>query len=202
MNSNNRLIALSAELLKTYRAFLRARWSRMLLRFRYGSALRCLKHRGKNLRIEQHVQFSDAQNILLGNDILICQGVILRPRRNQIFIDDGSSINPYVCIFGKVRIGKYATIAPNVMVFGGNHAIDGIDVPMIQKGRSDIRGIEIGDDVWLGASSVILDGVSIGKGAVVGAGSVVTKDVQGYDIVAGNPARRIGSRLDLKSGDR
>ena len=56
------------------------------------------------------------------------------------------------------------------------------------------KGIIIGNDVWLGASVIICDGVTIGDGVVVGAGSVVTKSIPDYEIWAGNPARKIGSR--------
>lgn len=55
--------------------------------------------------------------------------------------------------------------------------------------------VEIGDDVWIGYGAIVLSGVTVGRGAVVAAGAVVTKDVAPYDIVAGNPARTVGSRF-------
>ena len=66
--------------------------------------------------------------------------------------------------------------------------------PMIQQRCPPNVGIVIGNDVWIGANSVILDGVKIGEGAIIGAGSVVTKDVKSFAIVAGNPARFIKKR--------
>jgi acetyltransferase-like isoleucine patch superfamily enzyme len=61
--------------------------------------------------------------------------------------------------------------------------------------KVDNVGVIIGPDVWIGYGAIILSGVRIGRGAVVGAGSVVTKDVNSYTIVAGNPARKIGTRF-------
>ena len=57
-----------------------------------------------------------------------------------------------------------------------------------------MKGINIGDDVWIGADVKILDGVSIGKGAVIGAGSTVTKSIPDYEVYAGSPAKKILSR--------
>ena len=57
------------------------------------------------------------------------------------------------------------------------------------------EGVVIGDDVWIGANCVILDGVIIGDGVIVGAGSIVTKDIPPYDKWAGNPAKKIGERI-------
>jgi acetyltransferase-like isoleucine patch superfamily enzyme len=85
-------------------------------------------------------------------------------------------------------------IAPNCMISGGNHNyIDNL-IPMIFQ-SSNSKGIIIDDDVWIGANSVILDGVTIEKGAIIAAGSVVKNNVAKYEIVAGNPAKKIKSRL-------
>jgi len=75
-------------------------------------------------------------------------------------------------------------IGPNVSIPGANHNFDSIDVPMNMQGNT-IKGTIIEDDVWIGANSVILDGIAIGKGSVIRAGSVVAKDVEPYSIVGG-----------------
>lgn len=109
----------------------------------------------------------------------------------------------------KLRIGKFCAIASGVefIMNGGNHLVDGISsYPFsifgsgwegAMEGRAfPNRGdIKVGNDVWLGYRSVILAGVTIGDGAIVGAYSVVTKDVPPYTIVAGNPAREIRRRF-------
>lgn len=105
-----------------------------------------------------------------------------------------SQLNPGVVVYGKVCIGSHVMIAPNVTIAGGNHRFDRRDIPMMFQGSQE-RGIVIEDDVWIGANSVITDGVKIGKGAIVGAGSVVTRDVPAGFIVHGQSASRSRRRF-------
>jgi acetyltransferase-like isoleucine patch superfamily enzyme len=91
-----------------------------------------------------------------------------------------------------VSIGAHTLLAPGVFITDHTHN-------MRRHARLDAQGtrsapVTIGEDVWLGTKSVIMAGVTIGDGAVVGAGAVVTKDVAPYSIVAGVPAREIGRR--------
>lgn len=112
---------------------------------------------------------------------------------NDISIGDNTQINPSTSIYGKVKIGNDVMIAPNCMIAGGNHGYMDVKIPMkYQQGTS--KGIIIEEDVWIGANSIILDGVKIEKGAIIGAGSVVTKNVARYSIYAGNPAKFIKKR--------
>jgi len=89
---------------------------------------------------------------------------------------------------------------PQVVIVGGNH---NIAVPgqfmcdVYEKADNDDLDVTIEDDVWVGARAVILRGVRIGRGSVIGAGSVVTKSVPPYAIVAGNPARVVRFRWDV-----
>jgi acetyltransferase-like isoleucine patch superfamily enzyme len=84
-------------------------------------------------------------------------------------------------------------ISPRVSIYSENHNFSETAVPMIEQGvtRSFVK---IEDDCWIAANSVILAGVTVGKGSVVAAGSIVTKDVPPYSVVAGNPAQVIKSR--------
>jgi maltose O-acetyltransferase len=90
---------------------------------------------------------------------------------------------------------------PNTKLIGGDHASKRIDIPMFnqEKNDDDIKNLEsniiIEDDVWVGAGSIILKGVRIGKGSIIGAGSIVTKTIDPYSVVVGNPAKKIRSRL-------
>ena len=85
-------------------------------------------------------------------------------------------------------------MGPDCIMYSYSHAHDRLDIPMDQQGFEDPTPIHIGDDVWIGHRVTILPGVHIGKGTVIGAGSVVTKDTPEYSVVAGNPARVVKYR--------
>lgn len=91
-----------------------------------------------------------------------------------------------------VKVGRYCIIAPGVYITDHNHST-GIGEPMFRQ-PCKTAPVEIGDDVWIGANSVILPGVNIGNGAVVAAGAVVSKDVPPLAIVGGVPASIIRYR--------
>ncbi len=93
-------------------------------------------------------------------------------------------------IIGPVQIGNHVILAQNIVVSGLNHGYDDVNVPIHQQ-KCITREIIIGDESWIGANVVIVAGIRIGKHAVVAAGSVVTKDVPEFSIVAGNPAKLI-----------
>ncbi len=101
----------------------------------------------------------------------------------------------------KLKIGKYCSLAPgSTFVVGGEHSTRHITTyPFISfSGKRPDTGkgnVVIGNDVWIGLNALVLSGVTIGDGAVIGAGCVVTKDVAPYAIVAGNPARLIRYRF-------
>ena len=91
-----------------------------------------------------------------------------------------------------VSIGSHTLIAPQVFITDHSHRTSA-NVPIDAQGITS-KAVAIGEDVWIGTKSVILAGVTIGDGAVVGASSVVTHDVEPFAIVAGAPARLIGRR--------
>lgn len=98
------------------------------------------------------------------------------------------TVNPYAMISGKVRCGNGVRIASHASLVGFNHGYDDPDVPIYLQ-KHETLGITIEDDVWVGANAVIVDGVSIGRGAVIAAGAVVSKDVPTMAIVGGVPAK-------------
>lgn len=106
---------------------------------------------------------------------------------------------------GKISIGRYSSIASGVKFLGANHPIDHFSSSAVFYNKSlgynvkDVvrHNLTIEDDVWIGTNTCITCGCKrIGRGAVIGAGSIVTKDVEPYTIVAGNPARIIRRRFD------
>lgn len=90
-------------------------------------------------------------------------------------------------------LGDYVRLGPNVTIIASSRNFKKKNELIINQGYTH-KGIQIGDDVLVGAGAVILDGCCIGQGAVIGAGSVVTHDVPAYTIVVGSPAQVIGER--------
>ena len=130
-----------------------------------------LEHCGSNVNIEKGAQFSAA-----------------------VSLGDNSGIGVNALISSYVTIGNDVMMGPECMIFTSNHGMDRLDIPMWKQKHADPKPVVIGNDVWIGARVTILPGVHIGDGSVIGAGSVVTKDVEAYSIVAGNPAKLIRKR--------
>jgi maltose O-acetyltransferase len=120
---------------------------------------------------------------------------------STVTIGDNSGIGVNALVSPGVHIGKNVMMGPECMMFTQNHAFKDLDVPMCEQGFSQRKPIIINDDVWIGARVTILPGVNIGKGSIIGAGSVVTQNVSEYSIVAGNPAKEIGKRYKNNGSD-
>ncbi len=88
----------------------------------------------------------------------------------------------------KIRIGNHVAVGPDCCFFAAGHDMTKMSIP------DTAESITVGDHVWIGGRSVILQGVTLGEGAIVAAGSVVTKDVEPYTVVGGIPARKIKDR--------
>jgi carbonic anhydrase/acetyltransferase-like protein (isoleucine patch superfamily) len=101
------------------------------------------------------------------------------------------------CIVGpRVTLGRYAMLAPGVVIIGGDHRVDVPGTPILFSGRPELARTVIGADAWVGFRAIIMAGVNIGRGAIVAAGAVVTRDVPAYEIHAGVPAKKIGERFE------
>lgn len=108
----------------------------------------------------------------------------------DVIIGDYTIIGLGNVIIGPVTIGNNVMLAQNIVVSGLNHGYEDINTPpRLQK--ETCKPIIISDDVWIGANCVITAGVTLGKHSVIGAGSVVTKDIPDYAVAVGNPARVI-----------
>jgi maltose O-acetyltransferase len=131
---------------------------------------------------------------LLGQDVHISEGVrIIEP--NRLALGDGAGIAPGAVLDcrGGLSIGRDTMIGIDAVLLTTSHRFQSTEVPMRLQGL-DAAPLAIGADVWVGARVIILPGLSVGDGAIIGAGAVVTHDVSPYTIVAGCPAREIGTR--------
>jgi len=132
----------------------------------------------------------------IGNDVLIRKGVVFGNGAN-IKIGDFSKIgiNCRIQCAATLTIGNYVGIASDVQIIDVNHNFADTNIPIFTQGYLEPSPIVIEDDVWIGARAIILPGVTIGKGSIIGAAAVVTKDIPPYSIVGGNPAKIIKSRI-------
>lgn len=156
---------------------------------------------GKNSTICKHsvlevdtLDLSESK-IVIGDHTLISSFVILRTYGGTIRIGDSCFVNSFSALYGHgdLVIGNNCLIGPQVTVIPVNYGFKNRNIPFRQQ-MPTMKGITIGDDVWIGAGVTIVDGCTIGDGCIVGAGAVVTKSVEPYTIVAGVPAKKIGMR--------
>lgn len=124
------------------------------------------------------------------NHTIVASGAIIR---GNVDIGKHCSVNPYVNIAGDVVVGDEVRIGSTASIWGHNHEHEETETPIRQQGMTS-EGIEIGDDVWIGAGAIVLDGTTVGSHSIVGAGAVVTDDIPEYSLVAGNPADVVRDR--------
>jgi len=154
---------------------------------------------GSNVRIGNHCRISAGRlknAISLGDRSVVHDFCVLRTFMNGfIHLGDDCSLNSFCVLLGEggITIGNGVRIAAHTVVVASQHRFERIDIPIYCQGNVS-KGIQIEDDVWIGAHCSVMDGVTIEHGAIVGAGSVVTKDVPSYSIVGGAPAKLIRMR--------
>lgn len=133
---------------------------------------------GRNVRFDPGGSYS-FDSIEIGSDVFIGRGAVMSSART-------------------IRIGSKVMMGPGVTLMGGDHnsSVPGVCMWDVHEKRDcDDQDITIEDDVWIGARAVILKGVTVGRGSIVAAGSVVTRNVEPYTIVAGVPARLLRRRF-------
>ena len=135
------------------------------------------------------------RGIVVGDGVFLGRNTILSCKNGNITLGEDANIGFNVEIFSAadVRVGARTLVAAYTYLVGGDHLFDRVDVPVLQQGRT-ARGIDVGDNVWLGAHVVVADGSRIGRDAVIGAGAVVIGDIPEFHVAAGVPARIIRDR--------
>lgn len=137
----------------------------------------------------------------MGHEVMIYPGSSLSNVKNiklghHVFINSGAHL---YTAGSKITIGNYVLIGPNCSIIAANRNIYDWKMPMYFNKNYENNPITIKDDVWIGENATILSGVTIHRGSVIGAGSVVTSDVPAYAIVGGVPAKVIKYRFDKKT---
>lgn len=125
---------------------------------------------------------------VIGERVIFYPGIWIAPGRNLVLGDDVDlAWGVLIDSVGGVTIGDRTLVGFGTKIFSRNHVVPPQRGPIFASGHTN-RPVIIGKDVWLGANVIVLPGRTIGDGAVVGAGSVITKDVPPYTVVGGNPA--------------
>jgi acetyltransferase-like isoleucine patch superfamily enzyme len=156
---------------------------------------------GKELIIEDYAEINarSTQKIILGNRVTIGKYAIIRPGNlyggepgEGLVVGDHSNIGPYCYIgcSGHISIGNNVMISPRVSIYAENHVFDNTDTPIKSQGVKK-ENVVIEDDCWIASNSILLAGVTIGKGSVVAAGAVVTKSCPHHSLIGGIPAKII-----------
>lgn len=123
--------------------------------------------------------------------VRVAQGALIACYGGHIVLEENVYVGPGAILYGHggLRVGRDTMIAAGCVLVPANHAVDTTGCRRVQPVSQ--HGIDVGEDVWLGARVVVLDGVRIGEGAVVGAGAVVARSVEPRTVVVGVPARPI-----------
>ena len=156
---------------------------------------------GKKSRIYKPIQIDNPKNICLKNNVKVFHNSWLMGPSNSgigLIIDNGTVIGHFAHIiaYKNVYIGKNVLCADRVFISDCNHEYRDINLPILEQGIREIRDVNIGDGSWLG-ENVCVCGASIGKHCVIGANSVVIKDIPDYSVAVGIPAKVI-RRYDFK----
>ncbi|HSX59238.1 MAG TPA: acyltransferase [Tahibacter sp.] len=188
----SRSSAVAAVLLALRRALRRG--LRLIPKLRYLARRWQFEQAGRRGGIEAGVRVLGDARIRLGDRVMLRRGVVIAGN-GELRIGSGTTINDgcQISAFDSVRIGENCLFAPRVSVLDIDHRFDTRERPIRDQGCRTAP-VVIGDDVWIGMNAVVLRGVHIGRGAIVAANSVVTRDVPEFAIVAGAPARLLRMR--------
>jgi acetyltransferase-like isoleucine patch superfamily enzyme len=131
------------------------------------------------------------EGIDIGNDVLIARDTIIQSKASWIKIGNRCVIGSQCQLtsVGGILLGESVQVGGQCYIGGGRYKTDSREVPIMDQGLYSEGPVVIGDDVWLGAGSIVLDGVRIGKGSVVGAGAIVREDLPEYTVAV--PQQRL-----------
>lgn len=148
------------------------------------------KGKGAIIRRRARIDLIPSRKFTMGYRAIVEDYAIINNGMGDIIIGDYSAVTSRVKLVGPVTLGNKVTIGSGAQITGLTHNFEDINIPIRDQGVApNITVVE--DDVWIGGNSVIIQGLTIGTHSIIASGSVVTKDVPQYSVVAGNPARVI-----------
>jgi len=130
--------------------------------------------------------------VRIGDHVLVGRNSILSCKGGSISLGDFTNIGPNNTLISEttLEIGDHVFTAGHCyLIAGGNHSYDRKDIPIWSQPSVSRGGVRLEDDIWIGASVTVLDGVQIGRGSIIGAGSLVNRSIPAYAIAHGVPAR-------------
>lgn len=148
------------------------------------------KSKGAIVRWHARMDIFPFNQFSLGVHSIIEDFTVVNNAVGNVHIGNETMIGIGSTVIGPVSIGNNVMLAQHVVLSGLNHGYEDVSLPPSKQPVS-VKKITVEDNVWIGANAVITAGITVGKHAVVGAGSIVTKDVPPYSIVVGNPAKII-----------
>jgi maltose O-acetyltransferase len=148
-------------------------FGKLFRRLRYSCCKRIFLYCGRNVNIERGAFFASGTRLSIG---------------------DNSGLGVDCHVPADISIGENVMMGPNCHILGANHEFERTDVPMILQGFRAAEKTVIEDDVWIGRNVMFTPGRRVGRGSIVAAGCVLTKDFPPFSIVGGNPSRIIRKR--------
>lgn len=135
-------------------------------------------------------------SLSIGDKVVISKGCVIQAKTGPLDIGRECDIGAHVILssVGGIRLAPNVLIAGNCYFGGGRYHLESLTAPIMYQGIYSRGAISIGEGTWIGASATVLDGVTIGKGCVIGAGSLVTRDIPDYAVAVGSPAEVIRLR--------
>ncbi len=176
-----------------------------LLGFKYGNHCRFSGIRTRrNWDVHNSLVVGDnviirGQDIRIGRNVSIASFSVINTRGGSLVIGPNSSINEFskLSCLGGVTIGSDVRMGSHLNIVASSHIFGNADIPISKQGLS-AKGVVIENNVWIGCNVVVLDGVTIGHGSVVAAGSVVNKSIPPGSVCAGVPAKVINHRFNME----
>lgn len=167
-----------------------------------------LKHKnyiviGNGVTIDNYVEIDalSKNGVVIGDNVKVgsytiikCTGTLKKIGKGlKIGSNSGVGEFSFFGAAGGIEIGENVIMGQNIRFHSENHNFEEVDIPIKEQGVTN-KGIRLGNDCWIGAGTVFLDGVTVGDGCVIGANTLVNKDIPSFSIAVGNPVKIINSR--------